>query len=102
MTNLTELSAKELKPLLVEGTQNGVWQVHLIFGKGDQACHDMRKWADAHRAGRLVEVPEDAVERMARVLAEKFVPMFAPLTAEKLGHELATAALRALTGGEHG
>jgi hypothetical protein len=77
MTNdlaaLSEAATKGANPMLLECVENGVWQIRLVFGEGDDACHAMRQWADAYRAGRLVQIdPEGMRERAIDAVNERW------------------------------
>lgn len=108
MTNdLAALSeaAQGANPMLLECVENGVWQIRLVFGKGDDACHAMRQWADAYRAGRLVHIP-DGREGMQEVIcqaAADYLAKMDPATrvdalTVKQGYDFADAAIAAILG----
>ena len=64
---LSEAATQGANPMLLECVENCVWQIRLVFGEGDDACHAMRQWADAYRAGRLVQIDREGMrERVAR------------------------------------
>ena len=84
MTNdlaaLSEAATQGANPMLLECVENGVWQLRLIFGVGADACHAMRKWSDAYRAGRLVLIDREGMR-------DKLWSLFDGLMCGKCGGE---------------
>ena len=68
---LSEAATKGANPMLLECVENGVWQIRLVFGEGDDACHAMRQWADAYRSGDLVLINREGLrERVRKALSD--------------------------------
>ena len=66
---LSEAATKGANPMLLECVENGVWQIRLVFGEGDDACHAMRQWADAYRSGDLVLIDREGMRaRVAKAI----------------------------------
>ena len=91
---LSEAATKGANPMLLECVENGVWQIRLVFGEGDDACHAMRQWADAYRSGDLVLIDREGMrERVSFALGG-----FIPLPPGKTIPEAADAAIAAILG----
>lgn len=74
---LSEAATKGANPMLLECVENGVWQIRLVFGEGDDACHAMRQWADAYRSGDLVLINRERLrERVIAAMLAKLGPLF--------------------------
>lgn len=61
---LGELRVKATRARVLESRVDNRWQITLDFRDDKDA---MRQFSDAYRTGKLVVVPDDAVERMVEL-----------------------------------